>query len=440
MEYKLEEISPVKRKVNITVPTDEIHAAIGATIALYRRGAEIKGFRKGKVPSSVIESRYKKQIYAEATQDLVNLHINQIMGELDLMPVSGIDFEGEEVEKGKEYAYALNFEVMPTFDIPDFEGVEVDEEIAEVKEEEVQAVFTRMQEQLAELEDVEEKRAPDDGDVAIITFSAYKDGVPIQDYRAENFQITLGEGQALPEFEAIIKALKVDESGSGEVTFPDDFFNKELAGQTLTMQVKLTGLKTKALPEVNDELAQKAGGFESVDALREAINKSYMDSRTQLNRSVAQKSVLDTLLSDVEFDLPDAMVKNHVDRMISETRGRLEQQGKGIESLGKTEEELAEEFRPEAESLTRSQIFLLAVSRQEKLEISEEEIDFYFKQAAARSGEDYRDLKNFHLKNDLMHGVKDRLLADKAMELIYSKAAVNKVAAKEETAEENEEA
>ena len=427
MDYTIEEVSPTQRKVVVNVPQDEVEASLKATIALYRRSADMKGFRKGKVPSSVIEGRYKKQIYTEATTDLVNLHINEIMGELKLAPVSGIDFDGKELVKGEAFDYSFSFEVMPDFEIPDYSGIEVEEEKVEVKEDEIEAVVERVRKQLAEIVDVDEKREPRDGEIAVITFQAEKDGKPLDEVKAENFDLPLGEGQALEVFESIVKKLKPGEIGQEDMTFPEDFMNQDLAGQTVSMRVTLKAIKTRVLPEKDDDFAKKAGGFESVDKMREAVENSYMESRKQLSRSKAQKKLLDKALSMVDFPVPESMVNRHVDRMFNELSGRLEGQGKSVASLGKTEEELREGFKADAEDLSRSEIFLLAVAKKEGIAVSEQELDFFFQQMAARTGDNFNQLKRFHMENNLMHAVQDRLLADKAMELVYSRAAIKEV-------------
>ena len=211
MEYQVEEVSPVTRKISVQVPVEEVHAAISATVALYRRDVDVKGFRKGKVPSSVIEGKYRKKIIGEATTDLVNLHINEIMGELKATPVSGIEFDGDELVRDQPFEYALSFEVMPEFDIPSYAGIEVEEEIPEVDEKEVEAVFERMRSQLAELEPINEDREPQDGEIAVIDFKALKNGELFENFAADNFELPLGEGQTLGEFEDAIKSLKPGE-------------------------------------------------------------------------------------------------------------------------------------------------------------------------------------------------------------------------------------
>jgi len=432
MEYKVEEISPVKRAVHVSVPEEEVQAALGAAIAMYQRSTNIDGFRKGKVPASVIEGRFKKQIATEATTDLVNVHINQILGELKLQPLSGIDYDGETMERGVPFDYTLKFEVMPEFVLPEYEGVTVEEEEPEVDEEQVQAVFDRIRNQMAELVETPEKRNPVDGDVVQVNFAALnEDGSAIEGIHAENFQLSLGEEQSLPAFEDIVKKMLPGEVLEEEMTFPEDFLNKDLAGKTVTMRVKLHNIKEKKLPEVDDELAQKAGGFKSVEQMREAVRSSYLESRKQLYRSAAQKDLLDNLLAQVEFPLPESLVEANLDRLVESHVNKLEQRGRSLESTGTTEEQLREELRSQAEDMAKSEIFLLTVAKREALEVSEQEIDFYFRQLAQRMGEDFNQLKKYHMDNNLIIPVHNRLLSDKAMELLYGKADVKPVPEKD---------
>ncbi len=427
MEYNVEEISPVKRKITVTVPAEEADAAIMATITLYRANADIKGFRKGKVPSSMVESRYKSQIYQEATTDLVNYQLNEILTEMGVAPLSKLDVDSGELERGKEFVYSFSFEVAPKIDLPAYTGLKVDEEEPLVADGEVDAVIERIRDNMTELEDVDEKRAAADGDVAIISFTAFQDGEPFGDIKADNFELPLGEGQALDDFEAIVKTLEPGEEGEGEIAFPDDFINTELAGQTVVMKIKLHKIKRKARPELDEDFALKAGGFKSVDELREAIVKSYMQTRVEMSRSMAQKKLLDDLLEGLDFELPDSLVQEHIDRMVQDFAENVERQGKSMESTGKTLAGLREEYEPQARDMVRQQLFLMAVADKEGLSVQPEEVDAYLQQAAIRARQDYEVVRRYYEENNLMFAVKDKLLSDKAMDLIYDAADVTVV-------------
>lgn len=432
MEYEVKETSPVKRTVEVTVPAEEVNAAIGAAVALYRTDADIKGFRKGKAPSSMIESRFKKQIYSEATTELVNLHINQIIGEIDDSPVSRIDFDGQEMERDKDYSYAITFEVMPVFELPDFEGAPVEEEVPEADTSEIDAIFERVRNNMAEFKVIEDGRPAQDGELAVVTFQAFDEkGAPVPGIKAENFELEVGRGQALPEFEELIKSIEPGAQGQKDITFPEDFLNTEMAGKTVTFKAEVHSVKEKVLPELNDDFARKAGGFESMEKMREGIEHSYLQSRRQLYRSQAHKKLLDFLMEKVDFTAPESMVEEHVARLVGDVERRLDRQGKSIESTGKTKEQLAEEVRSEAEHMAKSQVFLLTAARKLELSVEEQEMDQYFQRVAAQTGENWAQIKRYYQENNLIFAVRDQILADKAMDAIYAKADVTETPVKD---------
>ncbi|MFO7595233.1 MAG: trigger factor [Desulfocurvibacter africanus] len=426
MEYKVEEISPVERKIQVSVPAEEATSAILATTALYRRDADVKGFRKGKVPTDMVEARYRKQIFDEATTDLINLHINQILTELKLVPMSGLKVDAGQIVKGEDFSYSVSFEVAPRLDLPEYKGRKIEQESVEVKDDEVQAVVERIRESLAEVAEVEEPREAKDGDVVTVSFAALAGG-EFEGLKADNFQLELGKGQALEGFEQLIIGLKPDEQRTGMISFPADFINEKLAGKSTEVRVHLHSIKEKRLPEMTDELAKKAGNFEGVDKMREAIVESYTKSRTQLNKSVAQNKLIDQLMEGMEIPLPPSLVEKNIGYMVSERRERLERRGKSLESLGKSMEELQAEFKPEAEKMARTQVFLLAVATAEGLTVDPQEVEAVIRQAAAQSGQEFENLREYHERTGLIHDIKDRILADKASELIYETAVVTEV-------------
>jgi trigger factor len=430
MKYEVEVLSPVKRKVAVTVLSEEVDAALAATTALYKQRYEIKGFRKGKAPASVIEAKYKAQIYNEATTDLINLQINEIMAELGLTPVSRIDVDAKVFEKGKDFAYTLAFEIAPEFELPEYAGLAVEEEIAEVGDKDVSEVERRILENAAKLSTLSEVREPKDGEIVTISFGAYKDGAVFDGIKAESFDLTLGAGQALTEFEDMVKTLKTGESGEREITFPKDFINTRMAGQSLTMKATLHAIKKKEIPELTDEVAKKAGGFESVDKMREAIRASYLSNRKQLNRAAAQKKLLDGLLAGVDFPLPPSMVEDRMDRLTQDVIYRLERQGKSLESLGKSLKDLKEEQRSLAEEAVKHELFLLAVAKKESLEVTPQEMDKALNDIARQNMQDFFEIKRYYEENNLLVPLRDRLLADKAVEAVYAKAAVTQVPAR----------
>ncbi len=427
MEYKLEEKSAVERRFQITVPAEEATSAVAATVAIYKTKADFKGFRKGKAPSSMVEAKFKSSIYEEATTDLINYHLNEILGETGLKPLSGLRVDAGLLEKNKEFVYSVEFEIAPAIDLPNYDGLTVKQEKVVIDKEEVEQVLKRMQDNMAEQVEITEDRLPEDGDTVIISFNAWQEGKAMDEVKAENFQLVLGEGQALKDFEDIVKTLKTGEKGEGEVTFPDDFLNEELAGQTVTMHITLHAIKKKIMPELNKDFAAMAGGFNDMDALKKAIEESYQTSRTNLVKSAAQKSMMDELLGQTDFPLPPAMVKEQAANLAQNFVKRLESQGKRLEAIGKTLQELQDELSPQAEEQVATQLLLLAIAEKEDLSVTDEDIDMHIYREAMEHRQSPETVRRFYEDNNLMFALKDRLTCDKAVDLVYARATVEEV-------------
>jgi len=424
MEYKVEEISPVKRKIMVEVPVEEVNAALTATIAMYRMQADVKGFRKGKVPSSVVEAKYRKQVYGEATTDLINYQINEILSGLSMQPMSRIDVDAKELVRDEPFSYTIAFEVAPKLDLPEYKGLKVDEVRATVDDAEILEVEKRILENNAEVKVIEDVRPPKDGEVVSVSFGAYRDGEIVEGIKAENFDMVLGQKQALPEFEELLKTLCSGESGETDITFPEDFINANLAGQTVTMKARLHAVKERITPEMSDDVARKAG-FKDVETMRSGIRESYLSQRKQMHKSAAQSQLLTTIIDGIgEFPLPPSMVEDRIDRLVQDLEYRLDRQGKGLQSLGKTPQQIRDEFKDEAERTVKTEIFLLAVAAEEGLDISSEEIESTLTQLAMQTRQPLHELKKYYEDNNLIVPLKDRLLCDKASELIYDAAEV----------------
>lgn len=428
MEYTIEELSPVKRKISISAEASDVNDAIARSVAYYRKSVQIDGFRKGKVPASVVEKRFHDHIYLEAHQALVNAKVSEVLAEAKIEPVSGIQFveDGGALTRDQGLSFSVECEVLPTFELPVYEGMEVEKEKAVVTDDEVDAVIARIRRDRAELLDAAGEGPAADGQIAHISFEAFEDGKPVEDLKTEHFDLPLGEGQALEDFEKLVKSVKVGQTGEGDIAFPANFPAQNLAGKTLKIRVTVHAVKDRKLPEINDELAKQVGA-ESMDKLRQSIRDSYAHSRETAVRNAAQKKMLDKLLNGLEFPLPESLLDMQIRTLIAETSARLEQQGRKLADLGKSEEELRKDMQKQAEELTRIQVLLLAIARKEGLSVTQGEIDNQLYRICIQTGEDYRKVREAYERTGMINTMRDRLLADKAMEAAFAKAKVKEV-------------
>lgn len=425
MEYKVEDISPVKKKIQITTPPEEVEAALKAAIELYKKDAKLDGFRKGKVPSSVIEKRFHDSIYKNAQEDLVNVHINEILQKESLEPVSRLEMQGGEkgLQKGEPFQYTMEFEVIPSFDLPNYDGLEVTQEQTASSTDAIDGMLERLRQERARIVPVDGTEPAKDGQIVNLDFEIYEDGKLLENFGATNFDLELGNKQALKEFEALVKSIPVGHTGEGDVHFPDDFLAPELAGKTVKMKVTVHAVKKRDLPELNDEFAAIMQKKDMAD-LRQSLEKAYMETMTNLHKGVAQKQLLDSLVKQTDFELPPAMVNMETAFLINDWADRMDRQGKRVPEEELTQAKLTETFRPKGEERAREKILLLAVAKKENLEVDPKAVELEIYKNAIKLGENINKYFEKMRETGMIFQLRDSMLCDKAMDLIYERAKV----------------
>ncbi len=427
MQYTVEDLSPVKKKITVTVPADEVDAALNRTVAQYRSRVSLPGFRKGKAPMAMVEKRLAQDIYGDAINEVVNGNVSEVLRELDLEPLGDLSFEGEiaPLKRGEEFSYTFSFELMPEITLPEYEGVGVDEDEAVVEDKEVDEVVERIRRSMAERTPVEKKRLPGDGDIVTMDFAGFdENNEPVDGVSGENFQVAIGDGQVIPDFEGLARTILPGDSGEGKVTFPEDYGHAPLAGKTVTMKITSHSLQSRKLPEVDDEFAKKAGGFDTVAAMRDNIRDTYLRNRKEMTKAKAQSKLLEALLAKVDFPLPEGMVERYTQNVMHAKLEELTRDGKDLSALGEEDfTKMKDDAKAEAENFAKTQLFLLTVAKKENLEATPQEMNAALRQIAARGGHDIKEVQEHYARNNLFPALRDRILADKAMDVLYEKAS-----------------
>lgn len=431
MEYTVEELSPVKKKINVSVSGDEVDAALAGALALLKKDVQLDGFRKGKVPASVIAKRFHADIEKEARDNLINVHINDIVDKTGSRPVSAITMSGEDAPlvKGQPFQYTMEFEVMPTFDLPPYEGLAEEEEEAVATPEKLDQMVNRLREMRAQFVPVDGSEPAKDGQIATIDFDIIEDGKPLEDYKGKGVNLAIGRGEALSEFEQLVKTIPQGHTGEGPVTFPEDFLSKELAGKTLTAKITVHAVKEKKLPELDDTFAE-SWGYENAASVRETMKKSMLKVENDLHKSATEKKLLDKLVKQVDFELPPSFVDTEVFFLINDLAERMERVGKSIATTKEDLDKLREEMRPQGEERAREKIVLLAIAKKENLDVKPEEVAREVYRGSRKIGVDYKEYFAKMQDSGLIFKLRENMLCDKAMDLVYDRATITKVPAR----------
>ena len=438
MQYNVEEAGTLKKMVEVIVPAADGDVIIGRVIDKFRISANIPGFRKGKAPLGMVEKQFRKDIYDEATSFLVDSQVRSIIAELKLDPASQVEYEAETIVKGKDYKYSFSFEYLPDFELPPYADLPVEEEKAAVEDREIDEVLEKARNDFAKLVPVSEIRKPQDGDIVTLDFAGFdEEGKEMPGIKAENIQMPIGAGQAIEDFEKLIKTVAPGESGEGKVVFPDDFPNKELAAKTMHVKLKVHVINERELPDLDDAFAARLGHFSGLDEVRVAIRTSFMRSRMQTAKTVTKNKLLGALLEKVNFPLPEGMVERFVQAAVAQAQEKMRRQGQAGEIFGADAERIKADARMEAEKYVRSYIFLNRIGKVEAITVSEEEVIRQLQQIAQQAGRDFADVRDEYARNNMIGTVHDRLMADKALQAIYDKARVTYVSPSPEKTEQD---
>lgn len=425
MEYNVEELSPTQRKISVTVPAQDVNAAMDAAVREYGAGLSLDGFRKGKVPASVVEKRFPREVLTRATDNLVNAEIPKAMEETKLRPINRIQFDGQRVARDSDYAFSFSFDVLPEITLPeDFSAMSVEVPSEELTEAEGEEIMGRIRKSLASLEPVTEDRVAAYNDVVRVDVHGTHDGKDVEGMKVENYSMQLQEpkeGGKNLEIDAVILTLKPGEEGTGIMNCPDDYPDPELRGKDVEFTVKLHSISKEVLPEMDDELAKKVG-FENIEGLRDMVLQQAKAGKLRDVRLLGQNKLLASVLDGMDFPLPESMVNLHFGEYMAEQRNRMMSQGANSgminDSLSNAREEGLEAARVQA----KSQAFLTALAFREGIEVTEQDLTRQIMQMAQESRQDFNKLADALVESGRIDDLRDKILASKALDFMYTQA------------------
>ena len=429
MEHSIEVVSPVARKISVTVPAAGVNAVLDSTVRGFGANLSLDGFRKGKVPARVIERRFPEEIVSRATETLVNGQVSEILEKEGLNPISRIEFDSgdaRQVERAQSFSFTFSFEVLPdSIELPeDMSALSVDVEAPELKPEEVESITMRIRKTMATLDEVTENRLPQDGDVVLVDVEGTVDGKPAPGMSARNFLMQLRapkEGDKPADVETVVRTLHAGEEGEGSMVASEDHPDPSLRGRTVQLKVKLHKISREVLPDLNDEFAKKVG-FEDIGKLRQAILDQAMNNKLREIRSKGQQKLLDSLLDAQDFPLPPVLVEKHLNEYLAEARDYLTQQGLDQNAVADTLKNMKDEGSVQARMQAKAQAFLMALAFRENIRVTQQEADRHILQIAQETKQDFAKLREAIWQNGMIHDIQERLMAAKALDMLYAKA------------------
>ncbi|MEC0372356.1 trigger factor [Paenibacillus chibensis] len=423
--------------LEVEVEADRVTDALNKAFNKVVKKASVPGFRKGKVPRPIFESRYGVEaLYQDAIDILLPEVYTEAVDQTDIFPVDRPEVEIDQFAKGQAFKFKAKVTVKPEVTLGEYKGVEVPAQKVEVSEEEVNEELNRLQERHAELAVIDEGTAQD-GDIAVIDFDGYVDGVPFEGGKAERYSLELGSGTFIPGFEEQVVGLATGDFKDVEVTFPETYHAEELANKQAIFKVKVHEIKRKQLPELDDEFAKDVSEFETLAEYKEDLKKELLVRKEQEAKGKKEAAVVDKVSENAEIEIPQAMIDSEIQNMMRDFDNRLRSQGMNLEMFlsfsGQTTADLQEQMKDDAEKRVRNNLVLEQIAKEENIEVTEEDINKELETMAEAYKRSADEIRNILAANGSLASLRDEISLRKTVELLVDNSKEVEVA--EEAAE-----
>jgi trigger factor len=428
MSFKIEDLEKKNmKKLVIEVPAAEFEAAIEKAYQKNKNKINIQGFRKGKAPKSLIEKMYGPSIfYEDAANSLIPDAYSAAAKESGLEIVSRPEIDVTQVEKGKDFIFTATFAVKPEVKLGQYKGIEVEAAKIEVTDEEIAADLENARQQQARMITVED-RPVQDGDIATIDYEGFVDGVAFEGGKAEGHALTIGSHSFIDTFEEQLIGKNIGDEVEVNVTFPAEYHAEELAGKPALFKVAIKGIKCRELPELNDEFAQEASEFDTLDEYKADVKAKLQARKEKEAEAAKREAVITKIIENAEMDIPEAMVENQKMQMLEDFEMRLRSQGLSIEQYmqftGMTANKFMESMAPQALKDIQYRLVLEAIAKEEKIEVEDSELDAEY-QAIADTYNMPLDKVMSVIGEEEIAGLKKDVAVRKAADLIVEAAVV----------------
>ncbi|WP_306323067.1 MULTISPECIES: trigger factor [unclassified Streptomyces] len=386
MKSAVETLNPTRVRLSIEVPFEELKDSLDAAYKKINQQVTVKGFRKGKIPARVIDQRFGRgAVLEEAVNDALPKFYTEAVNEAELNVLGQPEVDITDLKDGETLNFTAEVDVRPTIEIPDYSGIEVEVDATEVTEEDVDKAVEQLRDRFASTAPVE--RAAEDGDVVTIDLEAKVEGEVLEDGVASGVSYTIGSGELLDGIDDAVKGLEA----GGEATFTSELKGGSAEGKDAEVTVKVTQVAKRELPELDDEFAQLASEFDTLDELKADSRKRLENQKLNDQATQAQERVLEKLLELVEVPVPEKLLEDEVNtRKHNLENHQLAQMGLNLEKFleiqGKTVEEFDAETSEQAVKGIKTQFVLDELVNKEKLNVSQEELTEHLMRRAASSG------------------------------------------------------
>lgn len=425
MSLQVEKLEKNMAKLTIEASAEEFENALQKAYLKNKNKINVQGFRKGKAPRAIIEKMYGTSIfYEDAANELIPEAYEKAALESGLEIVSRPEIDVVQVEKGQSFIFTAEVAVKPEVTLGTYKGIEVEKKEAAVTDDEIMQQINKELEQNSRTISVDDRNVQD-GDITVIDFEGSVDGVPFEGGKGENYSLTIGSHSFIDTFEEQLIGKAIGEEVEVNVTFPEEYQAKELAGKPALFKVTVKEIKVKELPELNDDFAQDVSEFDTLDEYKESIKATIKENKEKELKTAKENEVVDKIIENATMDIPEPMIQAQMNQMAEDFSQRIKYQGLSIEQYfqftGMDARKFMESLQPQALKRIQSRLVLEAVAKAENIEVSEEEMEKELTEMSSMYQMEVDKLKELIGEKE-KEQIKADIAVQKAVDLVVSEA------------------
>ena len=419
MSLQVEKLEKNMAKLTVEVPAEQFEKALTTAFNKNKSRFNIPGFRKGKAPQAMVEKMYGVEVlYEDAINEALDATYGDAVTESKLDVVSRPEIDVVQVEKGKELIYTATVAVKPEVTLGEYKGIEVEKASAEVSDEDIEAELKKVQEQNSRLITVED-RAVEDGDQTVVDFEGFVDGT------GEDYPLTIGSHSFIDTFEEQLIGKNIGEECEVNVTFPEEYHAKELAGKPAVFKVTVKEIKRKELPELNDEFAGEVSEFETLEEYKNDVKAKLSLTKQKEAATENENHVVDKVVENATMDIPEPMIDSQVNNMVNDYARRMQSQGLSLEQYmqftGMTIDTLKEQMKPQAVKRIQTRLVLEAIVKAENITVSDEAVEKEIADMAESYKMEVAQIKEYMGENGIEQ-MKEDLAVQEAVDFLVAEA------------------
>jgi len=420
MKTVVEDLGGSQKKLVFDIPPEDVDEEIEKYCKKLAKEVDVRGFRKGKAPASVIKRYFKQQINGEVASQLVSSSFEKALEEHSLTPLGEPDIDTPTLEEGKGFPFSITLDVKPALEVKDYQGIEIEQEPQEVKDEEVQTSLEELQKAHAELKGIEEDRPAGEGDVALVDY----EGIPVEgtdepESKKEDVYIEIGSGNFTKDVEDALIGAKVGDTREVAVEYPESFMNKNLAGKKIPYRFNLKKIMVKELPSLDNEFAKDVGPYETIEDLTSRMKEEILREKKVRARRDLEEKLMDTIIERNVFEAPQSLVKSRHAQMMVEARTHFLSKGLMLDQDSEDSQKMDAEFEKLAEKEVKKHLLLETIAEKESITVSDEDVDKEIETIAAAHGQNVEKIRaDIQKQEDGIDRFKQSLLRQKTLDFL----------------------